>query len=365
MLDERAQIDINAPPLISGNEMPDELGLLGDLIAAVHAGSKDFLIIDTRDTRTNRDFLIVDEAPEKSRTSFKGVLDGEAVIIGRGHHTDRFSYPDTVAREHFAVLYVDGALFIHNLQSTSVTTVTARLADGQQQSGSGPFTRRVVEDERTHCAEDRLQAHPNFGEKDETAPYGYYMNHPILGRASTSVDGGVYLGGSAREAIVVDGKSVAMEQVYESVASKVRQSFEDNKTLPVSAILLEVMHTVQAVMPYDDRKAEAISRQHYGDKLIGLSTYIKERAGVCRHQGLLAAYILENLIRDGHISGAVGIERNTIADMGGTHAWAVYKIRNNGAEEAIVVDPAQSFIGTKAQAQHEGRWEYRLTTDEY
>ena len=361
--DEQVQLDLEVP-LADSQEMHSRLGIRGNLVATVDAGSKSFLIVDTRYTRSNRDFLIADDTFSKdSRTGFKGVLEDEPIIIGRDHHTDRFTYPGTVSREHFEVLYADEGLFIRNLRPTNKTTVTAHLALEQQLQGLLP--RPASEDMRTEQAEDRLQAHPNFGEKDETAPYGYYMNHQILGRASKSVDGGVYLGGSAREAIVVDGKSVTLKQVYESVASELRQSFEIKETLPMRAILLKVLHKVQEVMPYDDRKTEDISRQHHGDKLVGLSTYVKERAGVCRHQGLLAAYIVENLIKEGQMFGAVGVERNTVEDMGGTHAWAVYKTMSNGAEEVIVIDPAQSFVGTKAQAQREGRWEYRLTTDEY
>ncbi len=361
--DEQVQIDLDAP-LADSQEVHDRLGIRSNLVATVNAGSKSFLIVDSRNTRSNRDFFISDETFSKeNRIGFKGVLEDEPVVIGRGHHTDRFSYPATVSREHFEVSYTDEALFIRNLRPTNKTTVTAHLALEQQHQGVSP--RYAVEDIRTILVEDRLQAHPDFDEKDETAPYGYYMNHQILGRASKSVDGGVYLGGSAREAIVVDGKSVAMKQVYEGVATELRQSFQKNETLPMQSILLKVMHRVQEVMPYDGRKTEDISRQHHGDKLVGLSTYVKERVGVCRHQGLLAAYIIENLIKDGHMLGIVGVERNTVKDMGGTHAWAVYKTSSNEAEEVIVVDPAQSFVGTKAQAQREGRWEYRLTTDKY
>ncbi len=173
------------------------------------------------------------------------------------------------------------------------------------------------------------------------------------------------MGGSAREAIVVDGKSAAVKQVYANIASDLQLSIERNDTLLTRAVLLKVMREVQEVMPYDEQRAEYISWEHHDDKLIGLSTYVKERAGVCRHQGLLAAYLIERLIKDDYMTGSVGIERNTVEVMGGTHAWAVYKTLVNGTEEVIVVDPAQRFVGTKVQAQSEGRWEYRLTTDKY
>lgn len=360
---EQVQVDLNTP-LVDSKEMSIRLGILGDLVATVDAGSKSFLIVDTRTIGSNRDFLIADETCSKaSKTGFKGVLEDEPVVIGRGHYSNRFSYPDTVSREHFEVLYTNNSLFIRNLRPMNTTTVTAHLVQEQQsQELSLPDG---VDDMRTFYVEDRMQAHPNFRERDETAPYGYYMNHPIIGRASKSVDGGVYLGGSAREAIVVDGKSVAMENAYKDITSELRELFERSETLPIQSILVKVMHKVQEVMPYDGRKAEAIGWYHHGDKLIGLSTYIKERAGVCRHQGLLAAYIIENLIKDSYMLGTVGVERNTVEDRGGTHAWAVYKKGPNGAGGVIVIDPAQSFVGTKAQALRGGRWEYRLSTDEY
>lgn len=361
---EQVQVDTDLPLADSG-DMRHKFGIEGNLVASVNAGSKSFLIVDVRDTDNNRDFYVIDETfSSRKRHGFKGILKHIPVIIGRGHSTDRFSYPSTVSRDHFEVAYENEGLFVRNLNPTNKTVITANLVfEARQPQFRLPH--HLVKDVRTERAEERMQQHPNFGEKDDTAPYGYYMNHPILGRHSTSVDGGVYLGGLAREAIVVDGKSEAVRRVYDEAASELQGAFRRNETMPLRAILLKVMHKVQEVMPYDGPKTERISQEHYGDKLVGLSTFLKERAGVCRHQGLLAAYMIERLIKDGHMMGAVGVERNTVEDMGGTHAWAVYKTRQNGSEEVIVVDPAQSFVGTKAQAQREGRWEYRLSTDKY
>lgn len=360
---ERVQVNLDAP-LTSRQETQDALGINGVLVATINAGSKDFLVLDTRGSHTTKPFLIIDETFSKQdKIGFKGIAENKFTVIGRDHCSDRFIYPDTMSREHFALLYADEELLVRNLRPTNKTLLTAHLVTHSQ---PGQFlVESQVEDLRTRQVEARLQAHPNFGEKDDTAPYGYYMNHQILGRASNSVDDGVYLGGSAREAIVVDGKSVILRQVYDSIANELRQSFDRNETLTMRAILLKVMHKIQEVMPYDDQKTEHISRQHYGDKLVGLSSFVKERAGVCRHQGLLAAYIIESLIKDGHILGSVGIERNTVEEMGGTHAWAVYKASINETKEVIVVDPAQSFVGTKKQAQREKGWEYYLTTDQY
>lgn len=154
-----------------------------------------------------------------------------------------------------------------------------------------------------------------------------------------------------------------MKHVYDSVASELRQIIGIDRTLPIRDILKIVMNKVKEVMPYDGLKTESISRQYNGDMLVGLSTFINEHAGVCRHQGLLAAYIIENLIREGLMTGAVGVERNTVKEIGGTHAWAVFKTKVDEDEELFVVDPAQSFVGTKAEALNEGRWKYRLNSD--
>lgn len=360
---EQVKIDLTAP-LAGSDEMDQQFGIKGNLVATVNAGSQRFMIVDTRDTPSNRDFFVVDDNfSMQDRVGFKGVPEDSPVIIGRAHYADRFQYPATVSKEHFEVEYKDEGLFIRNLRPTNNTVLTAHVSVEQ-----GPGLRAFqhsIQAERTRLAECRLQDNPNFGEKDDTAPYGYYLNHPILGRASKSVDGGVYLGGSAREAIVVDGKSQAMKQAYQDLDVVLRQSLQRQETLQTKVVLTEVMRHVQEIMPYEANKAEDIGQQHRGDQLVGLSTYLKERAGVCRHQALLTAYIVENLIKDGYITGEVGVERNTVAKLGGSHAWAIYKTANNGSEEVIVIDPAQSFVGTKAQAQKEGNWEYRLPSDQY
>lgn len=359
--EEMVKIDlINA--LADKKETHDKIGINGRLMAIITAGGKEFRIIDARDSKTNRDFYILDNTysahNENHLKGLKGVLKGSSVVIGREHHADRFAYPSTVSRNHFNVNYDDQGLFITNLSPTNPTSITAYVNEPILQPA-----RHHIEDIRTELAEDRMRGQINFGEKDKTAPYGYYINHPIIGRDSSSVDGGVYLGGSAREAIVVDGKSEAVKKVYGELEQELRTIFQNNETLLPQTILLRVMQKVQNIMPYDVPKTEQISSEHYGDGLVGLSTFIKEKAGVCRHQGLLAAYIIERLIDNEFLAGRVGVERNTVKDMGGTHAWAVFK-PSPEKEELIVVDPAQSFVGTKAQAERENRWPYRLSTDD-
>lgn len=356
---ETLKINIESP-IADSQEVKEKLGLRAKLVAVVSADIKDFFIVDTRNTSANRDFLIVDDTfSSEKNIGYKGIEKNKPVIIGRDHYKNRFVYPETVSRNHFEVLYKDDELFVRNLEPTNNTTVTANL-------DKVPFSK--IDDNLTHYIDDAIGANPNYGQKDETAPYGYYMNHPILGRASRSVENGVYLNevyrnGQVGDAIVIDSRSDILRGVYDDFIKELKQKSDTTANLPSESILLKVVQKVQEVMPYDGAKIDASREKINYDQLISLSTFIKERAGVCRHQGLLAAYIIERLINDGQLTGSVGIERNYIEDFGESHAWAVYKTRSGGNSQVIVVDPAGSFVGTKKQAQKESFWNYNLSTD--
>jgi hypothetical protein len=361
--DEKVEVDLERP-FLDGREMLQDVGVTGSLVADVNAASAHFLIIDVRDTASDMDFYIIDDSfsPHENK-GFKGVLANTPVVIGREHHADRFSYPITVSRKHFEVAYDGQGLYVRNLQPSNSTIVLAHLQAEIAPEAAVPSY--PVNDQRTVGVVDRIQQHPSYGETDGEAPYGYYMNYPILGRDSKSVDGGVYLGGSAREAIVVDGRSIAMRRAYEGIVLELQQSIDEQKTVLTEVVLSNLIRVVQELMPYDGQRTREISRIHQGDSLVGLSTYLKERAGVCRHQALLAAFFIEHLIADGYLRGSVSVERNTVEDLGGTHAWAIYKPSSDESDAVLVVDPAQSFVGTKTQARREGRWEYYLSTDQY
>jgi transglutaminase-like putative cysteine protease len=114
-------------------------------------------------------------------------------------------------------------------------------------------------------------------------------------------------------------------------------------------------------MPYNLEAAENLSRPHYGTKgLISLSEYVERGVGVCRHQCLLAAVILETLAENKIVAGKSGVERNHDLDANGAHAWATFETPGG---QKFVLDPAQDFVGTKDKAHAEGRWKYYLPAD--
>lgn len=330
------------------------------LVAEIDAGGKVFLLLDSRDDSSSEgDFQIVGVGPQGELEGAPlDIQQNTRVIVGRRHHKDRFRYLPTVSREHFAVEYAGGNLSVRNMESTNRTIVTARKATPiEPESDSGDYG-RAVDGIRTVLGSDRLQGDEDFGEEDSTAPYGYYKQLPILGRHSPSINGGVYLGGSGREAIVVDGGSDIIESVLIDTDNLVELPDPEHK-FSSAELLCAVMNRVQDRMPYDEIKAEEISRDFYGDELVDLSTYIIQQAGVCRHQALFAACLTERLIASGSLRGRAAIERNQIPGFG-AHAWAVFRPTDG---EPVIIDPTNSFIGTKNQALSVGRWDYALSTD--
>lgn len=83
-------------------------------------------------------------------------------------------------------------------------------------------------------------------------------------------------------------------------------------------ILTDVYDTVQQLLKFGASYAHEIATTHV-DKKVGLSVFMVAGRGVCRHQALLADYLLERLRREDYTSGQASIDRNGIAGVG-THA---------------------------------------------
>jgi hypothetical protein len=333
-------------------------GIRAPLVCGIYAAGKEFAVLDTRcspgvsvpvilieDTFTTKD-----GEPGKG---YKGLRDGEVVTVGQGHHKDRFTYPETVSRKHFSIEYdqEEGALYVYDKNSTNGTTVSGYIL------GEVISENNIKADYTSVHQNHLVEKHPKrYGSQQREAPYGYYYNHPIIGRNSSSVRNGVY-GTSYSEMILVDDKSNYMRQAADTFIN----SFGNNRlsaTLGVNAVLKSAEYHVSRILKYDIAEVDKISKPLYADnELINLSEYIDRGVGVCRHQALLAAHLIEEAIDRGLIMGSVGVERNRNVVLNSGHAWAVYR---SDSMNDIVVDPAQGFVGTRDQASREGRWDYEL-----
>lgn len=203
--------------------------------------------------------------------------------------------------------------------------------------------------QRTQAVLSRLEA--------QVQQNNFYEGRPIIKRDSP-VDGGVYLGGKEREAIVVDSvKYPLIGQVYEEVKAKCVGA--DNQTTP-ELILGTVFNTVKLRLRYSEieTKKTIERRGAVGDRKISLGAFLDEQYGVCRHQALLTGFLLEKFIKEGYLEGKVSIDRNSWAL--GVHAWCRYTKKEG---EIIVLDPAHDFMGSLEASLKCGKWDYRRDED--
>lgn len=208
-----------------------------------------------------------------------------------------------------------------------------------------------IQDNRTALAVMRVKNSSLYSPPQPGAPNGFYAGRRIIGRG-TSISGGVYLGGGSREVIMVD-ESVAedkaiLDNIYQDLLKRREVAGKSFK----EGIIQTVFEVVKTYLPYDSRKTSMISRSVGQDGLISLCRFIEQRAGVCRHQALLAAYLLERLVREGKLSGKASAERNSV--LGFVHAWARYE---SSKGTVFIIDPAQGYAGPLDQVSGK-QWRY-------
>lgn len=183
----------------------------------------------------------------------------------------------------------------------------------------------------------------------------------------TPIDGGVYEADPeiGMEAILVNketypvGYNRAMKQVLQIMTTK--HGIEKRYALHA------VYTVVDAMLQYDNNATEELMNVYSGglknNTIIPLDTFITVGYGVCRHQALFVAQLLEGLIGRGVLGGKVSVDRNAIHlpnDEYGGHAWARYTTSDG---KVYIIDVAQHKIGllTDFVAQREAGeevWDY-------
>ena len=206
--------------------------------------------------------------------------------------------------------------------------------------------------DKTSLAIERIRQMHRFDEPSRESKYGEFGGRPIIGRDS-KINGGVYVGGGEREAVVVDDiKQPELQDAYRELLKRRKNQalhgidFKDG-------ILEEVFDLTREILPYDENKVDNITRNLSHDEKVALSVFINEKGGVCRHQALLAGYLLEKLRNDGYVRGIASIDRNFVPGEGG-HSWVRYV---NSVGKVFVIDPAQDYIGSLEDAGKD-RWQY-------
>ncbi len=349
--DEKVSIDIDhADPFRSASETQYEYGLYVPTLARIRLARQVFEVLDIRKNDVfNSPLLLVNrQFTNNINRNFKGIWTEKPVLLGKNHHSNRFDYEEYVSRNHAVLAYSDRRLIVANLKPTNGTTLSADFG--------GDLSNHNIHWDYTEKAQDSMQGRNDFGGADEVSPYGYYKNHPIIGRKSSSVKNGVYLG--VREALVVDDRSREIQDSMIELMDLASQYFNSDSTVTTDSILHFVNNYTRSKMTYNKPEVDKLSRsKHQKYDPIYLSEILSKGIGVCRHQCLLAALCIETLLEGGILpyGKRVGVERNRDLQVNAGHAWTIFETQD-GTE--YIIDPAQNFVGTKQQARTSGRWKY-------
>lgn len=211
---------------------------------------------------------------------------------------------------------------------------------------------------KTKLAIDRVKSSIFYEEFGVIRKEKTFQGRPIIGRDKT-INGGVYLGAGAREAIVVDdSKDQSLNRVYQALVRKIE--LRKSRREPYkSHILIDTWKLVTRVMPFDSDHVNKIGQKlPEPDTKILLGNYMG--GGVCRHQALLTGYLLERLSKEGYLRGRVSVDRNYVEGKGG-HAWTRYE---NSIGDIYILDSAQKYIGKlNDMSDSQDRWFYEREED--
>lgn len=240
--------------------------------------------------------------------------------------------------------------------------------------------------QRTMAVKERFDDEEGYEQPSAEFPYGRLLGpdkqmHQIVGR-DVRIKGGVYPGTHEREVIVVEegpiGKNPErpwegnLQRAYSELVDTVQARYRQGGSTEVKSNLLrDVLELTRKWLPSDNVPGQ-LSADERVDKFVRDAGAKKDgwmsleqfmgNVGVCRHQALLAGYLLERAQTDGFISptSKISVDRNSIPGLG-AHAWVRY-LNRNGQE--YIIDPRQNFIGTVAQAEmmaeeQKAVWSYR------
>lgn len=186
----------------------------------------------------------------------------------------------------------------------------------------------------------------------------YFKGRRVIDRYSP-VDGGVYLGKSGGEAIVVDSeKYPILRELHEEVKSKATENIFGKKE---KRIIHAVYDTVAEAMPMQDvSEVERVVRSCNVSKdgRISLGTFLEQGVGVSRHDALACAVLLELSKKDGIIEGTPSVDRNTVGYD--TYVWCRYK---NPKGKIFILDVRKGFVGELSRASGETGWPYERPND--
>lgn len=221
----------------------------------------------------------------------------------------------------------------------ALTFFNKQVAPKQEQSLVTPAPQQR---NRFMEAAARVYESPHY-EKSSTseAPYGYFRGRHIIGEC-TQMSGGIFVGATMHEAVVIDEKYGLLAPIFEGMLDTAL-SLKKHRIQYEQEIFAEVLDIVRKTLKFDREGVEKISQQERvtNDEKIALDVYVQHGIGVARHQVLLAAYLLEKLRTAGIISGIPAID-NYISDSFPEREMLIYTTE---AGHHFKFDPVERSIG--------------------
>lgn len=216
--------------------------------------------------------------------------------------------------------------------------------------------REAAEWHKTIQMHSRLRGNPLYEEGGGPERTGIWGGRPIISRDSP-INGGVYLGAGPHEALVIDDQKYPEElnRVYNGVISQMAR--QDGKSVfqKVFGVVGENLGGRQGQKLIDRVEAEVdkLTAKYGPDTKVPINDFIRKKIGYCRHRAVLGAYILERLVKEGHIRGSVSVDRNEVPGLGG-HAWVRW---TEPSGQVYILDSAIGYVGSLDTAP--AVWNYR------
>lgn len=185
----------------------------------------------------------------------------------------------------------------------------------------------------------------------------HYQGRHIIERDS-DIEGGVYLGGGEREAIVVDSEYGAIPELYEDTKDTAEELAQENNSTINTYAPLAAYRTVRDTLEFDKEEVnDLVERNNVEDDgKIALDMFLNNGVGVCRHAALATGTVLEHFQEDGYINGDISVDRNQ--DSRGGHAWVRYEDQNG----VRILDPTQDVF-SPLELTEDSFWDYARPED--
>lgn len=148
---------------------------------------------------------------------------------------------------------------------------------------------------------NRVQESPLYDvTSSRKAPYGFYGERAIIG-PETDIVGGVYLGGEAHEAVVIDESYGTLESVFQRHITTITNCAKRQEVRFIEGIFA----IAQEILPVNRELFESLYKQQKlnADQKISLDAIIHFGAGLERHQVLLASYLINKCLKAGILKG--------------------------------------------------------------